>query len=58
MNPVLAVALALAVIAYSIILVFRTVRQNDGRRHPHHPFEPVEVLSSAGALGAMILMAL
>jgi hypothetical protein len=57
-NPALALALALAVVAYSIILAVRTARQNDGRKHPHHPFEPVEVLSSAGALGAMILMAL
>lgn len=57
-NPALAVALALAVIGYSIILAVRTARQSDGRGHLHHAFEPVEVLSSAGALGAMILMAL
>lgn len=58
MNPVLAIALAATVIAYSIILASRTVRRSGGRGHRHHAIESVEVLSSAGALGAMILMAL
>ncbi|MHC6220820.1 hypothetical protein [Arthrobacter sp. MMS24-S77] len=53
-NPALAVALAVAVIAYSVILAARSLR----RGHRSHAFEPVEALSSAGALGAMILMAL
>lgn len=59
-NPVLAVALAAAVIAYSIVLATGSARRSGGRgqRQRHHAFEPVEVLSSAGALGAMILMAL
>lgn len=59
-NPVLALALAVAVIAYSIILVarrVRTVRQSGGDGHHHHAFKSVEALSSAGALGAMLVMA-
>lgn len=57
-NPVLAVALAVAVIAYSVILAFRTVRQSGGRGHGRRASASLEALSSAGALGAMILMAL
>lgn len=57
-NPVLAVALAVAVIAYSVILAFRTVRQSGGRGHRRRASASLEALSSAGALGAMILMAL
>lgn len=56
-NPVLAVALAVAVIAYSIILAFRPARQGGGRGHSPHASASLEALSSAGALGAMILMA-
>ncbi len=55
-NPVLAVALAAAVIAYSIVLAAQTVRRN-GRGHSRHASAPLEALSSAGALGAMLLMA-
>lgn len=57
-NPVLAVALAVAVIAYSIMVAARSVRPSGRTGHRRHAFEPVEALSSAGALGAMILMAL
>lgn len=57
-NPVLAMALAAAVIAYSIVLATRPVGRRHERGHRRHMFEPVEALSSAGALGAMILMAL
>ncbi|MCX2748827.1 hypothetical protein OOZ51_13540 [Arthrobacter sp. MI7-26] len=53
-NLVLAVALAVAVIAYSVIVA---VRPSGRRGHRRQAFEPVEALSSAGALGAMILMA-
>ncbi|WP_284752261.1 hypothetical protein [Arthrobacter sp. efr-133-R2A-120] len=55
-NPVLAVALAAAVIAYSIALAARTVGRN-GRGHRRHRSASLEAISSAGALGAMILMA-
>ena len=55
-NPVLAVALAAAVIAYSIFLAVRTLRRN-GRGHRRHASASIEAISSAGALGAMILMA-
>jgi hypothetical protein len=55
-NPVLAVTLAVAVIAYSVILAFRTIRQSGGRGHHRHASASLEALSSAGALGAMILM--
>ncbi|MFF2296146.1 hypothetical protein [Arthrobacter sp. NPDC058127] len=55
-NPVLAVALAAAVIAYSIALAARTLGRN-GRGHRRHWSASLEAISSAGALGAMILMA-
>ncbi|MEW1822093.1 hypothetical protein AB0323_15120 [Arthrobacter sp. NPDC080031] len=55
-NPVLAVALAAAVIAYSIVLAARTLRRN-GRGHRRHASASLEAISSAGALGAMVLMA-
>ncbi|MDQ0028418.1 hypothetical protein [Arthrobacter bambusae] len=54
-NPVLAVALAGAVIGYSIILAAQTLRRN-GRGHRRHTSASLEAISSAGALGAMILM--
>lgn len=57
-NPVLAVALAGAVIAYSIVLASRTVRRSGGRGQGRRASASLEALSSAGALGAMILMAL
>jgi multisubunit Na+/H+ antiporter MnhB subunit len=56
-NPVLAVALAVAVIAYSIVLTVQTVRQDRRRGHRRRAPASLEALSSAGALGAMILMA-
>lgn len=56
-NPALAVALAVAVIAYSVVLAARAVRPSGRRGNRRQAFEPVEALSSAGALGAMILMA-
>ncbi|UKA64676.1 hypothetical protein [Arthrobacter sp. FW306-04-A] len=55
-NPILAVALAAAVIAYSIVLAARALRRN-GRGHRRHAAASLEAISSAGALGAMILMA-
>ncbi|MGO4584485.1 hypothetical protein AB4Z38_11435 [Arthrobacter sp. 2RAF6] len=55
-NPVLAVALAAAVIAYSIVLAARTLRRT-GRGHRRRASASLEAISSAGALGAMILMA-
>ncbi|UKA56815.1 hypothetical protein [Arthrobacter sp. FW306-2-2C-D06B] len=55
-NPVLAVALAAAVIAYSIFLAARTLRRN-GRGNRRHASASLEAIASAGALGAMILMA-
>ncbi|MGO4858748.1 hypothetical protein [Arthrobacter sp. 2MCAF14] len=55
-NPALAVALAAAVIAYSIVLATRTLRRT-GRGHRRHASASLEAISSAGALGAMILMA-
>ena len=57
-NPALAAALSVAVIAYSIVLAFRRMPQGGKPGHRRHAFELVEVLSSAGALGAMTLMAL
>ena len=48
--PLLAVALAAAVAAYSLVLAVRTLRS---RRLAHR----VEAFSAAGALGAMLLMA-
>lgn len=56
-NQVLAVTLAVAVIAYSIVLALRTPPQSAGRGHRGHASASLEALSSAGALGAMILMA-
>ncbi|MGM7778482.1 hypothetical protein ACSVHC_21055 [Arthrobacter sp. KNU-44] len=55
-NPALAVVLAAAVIAYSVVLAARTLRLN-GRRHRRQASASLEAISSAGALGAMILMA-
>ena len=55
-NPVLAVALAAAVIAYSVFLTARTLRRNGRGYHPHASAS-IEGISSAGALGAMVLMA-
>ncbi|MFB9716341.1 hypothetical protein [Arthrobacter methylotrophus] len=55
-NPVLALVLAAAVIAYSIVVSTQTVRPN-GRAHRRHASASLEALSSAGALGAMIVMA-
>ncbi|WP_442545926.1 hypothetical protein ACSBOX_10535 [Arthrobacter sp. KN11-1C] len=54
-NPALAVVLAAAVIAYSIVLASQSL-SGKGRGHRRHASAPVEALSSAGALGAMILM--
>ncbi|WP_345450786.1 hypothetical protein [Arthrobacter gyeryongensis] len=55
-NPVLAVALAAGVIAYSVVLAARTLRRNS-RGHRRHASASLEAFSSAGALGAMVLMA-
>jgi hypothetical protein len=54
-NPVLAIALAAAVIAYSIVLAVRTLRPN-AHGHRLRASASLEAMSSAGALGAMILM--
>ena len=55
-NPVLAITLAAAVIAYSVVLAAQTLRRNN-RGHRRHASGSLEAISSAGALGAMILMA-
>lgn len=55
-NPVLAIALAAAVIAYSIALAAQTLPRK-GRAHRPRASASLEAISSAGALGAMILMA-
>ncbi len=55
-NPALAVVLAAAVIAYSIVLAVQSLCRK-GRGHRRHASAPLEAISSAGALGAMILMA-
>jgi hypothetical protein len=48
-TPFLAVALAAAIAGYSVVLALRTLRSR-------RLFHPVEAFSSAGALGAMMLM--
>ncbi|MFH5877445.1 hypothetical protein [Arthrobacter sp. NA-172] len=55
-NPVLAIALAAAVIAYSLALAAQTLRRTD-RGHRRRASASLEAISSAGALSAMILMA-
>ena len=57
-NPGLALALAGAVIAYSIFMVARQVLPSGNTPAKPRQCEPIEVLSSAGALGAMLLMML
>jgi hypothetical protein len=55
-NPVLAVGLAAAVIAYSIVLAARSVSRKE-HGHRRHASSSLEAISSIGALGAMIVMA-
>ncbi|WP_426303296.1 hypothetical protein [Arthrobacter sp. R-11] len=50
-TPFLAAALAAVVAVYSLVLALRSLRSRQ-------PFHPVEAFSSAGALGAMMLMTL
>ncbi len=50
-TPFLAVALAAAIAGYSVVLALRKLRSR-------RLFHPVEAFSSAGALGAMMLMTL